>query len=318
MGHGSSMTGLNVTIRQMRTLIAIDEQGTIVGASGVLGLTAPALTLQLRQLEDEAGTPLFDRTPRGMRATTAGKVFIAAARDIEARLATLESEVDAITGVRRGALAVGVVSTAEYFARPLIAAFMREFPDLTVELIAGKRADTVARLKAYEVDVMLTARPPRGLPARAKAFATYELIAVASPGNPILGQGNVAKESLASEHLIVRERGSGPRVSLDRFLGGDLDKLAIPYTEMDSNAAVTEAVVEDLGIAIVAGHTVADQLASGHLAMVDVEGLPIEQRWFSVTRSDKAMTPALARFQQFLVEHGPEYIRLHDGRHPHD
>ena len=107
----------NVTLRQLRALIAIKTHGKIISAAKAVGLTAPAVTLQLRQLEEDAGIALFDRTAHGMRPTAAGLAFIDAAEAIVEQAAAFSmSELDAIRGVKKGTLTIGMVSTAEYFA----------------------------------------------------------------------------------------------------------------------------------------------------------------------------------------------------------
>ena len=103
--------------------------------------------MQLKQLEEEAGLALFDRTPQGMRPTDAGLAMIEAAQAIEERLRVLRDEIDAIRGARRGSLVVGAVSTAKYFAPQMFAGFMRELPDVDMKLFVGNRAQTVASLR---------------------------------------------------------------------------------------------------------------------------------------------------------------------------
>src|SRR4051812_41726490 len=104
----------NLTLRQLRSIAAIHRHGKIVMAAVELGLTPPAVSLQLQQIERETGLTLFDRTPDGMRATNAGLAVLNTAQAIEERLRVLADEIDAIKGVRRGSLRLGVVSTAKY------------------------------------------------------------------------------------------------------------------------------------------------------------------------------------------------------------
>ncbi len=118
----------NLTLRHLRATQEIARHGTIVRAANALGLTPSAVTIQLKQIEEDAGIILFDRTNDGIRPTAAGLAFIDAAQMIEERLRQLDDEVDAIKGVRTGTLALGVVSTAKYFAPNMMATFRKSHP----------------------------------------------------------------------------------------------------------------------------------------------------------------------------------------------
>ena len=182
----------HVTLRQLRALLAIQAQGKITNAAKELGLTAPAITLQLKQLEEDAGVVLFDRTAQGMRPTAAGLAVIEAAQAIEERLRVLRDEIDAIRGARRGSLVVGAVSTAKYFAPQVVAGFMRDYPEVELKLFVGNRAQTIASLKDHRVDVALMGRPPRDVPVRAAAFGDHPLLIVAAPDHHLVGRRGVS------------------------------------------------------------------------------------------------------------------------------
>lgn len=298
----------NITIRQLRALSAIQAHGKIVNAAKALRLTAPAVTLQLKQLEEEAGMPLFDRTAEGMRPTAAGLAFIDAAQAVEERLRVLADELDAIRGVRKGSLIVGAVSTAKYFAPKLFSGFMKEFPDVDMTLLVGNRAETIANLRNHRVDVALMGRPPRDVPVRATVFGDHPLVVVAAPDHPLVGRRDIARLEIAREHFIVRERGSGTRISFERFLGDIPGRLDDPGTEMDSNETIKQAVMAGLGVAFISAHTVAWEVEAGRLAVLDVAGLPIRRQWFAVSRADRAVSPVMAAFEQFLARKGATFL----------
>ena len=116
------------------------SRGKIIDAARHLGLTAPAVTLQLQHVEEAVGVDLFERASSGLRPTDAGRAFIKAARAVDECLRALSDEIDAIKGVRKGGLVVGAVSTAKYFAPRIIAAFKQAFPDIELKLLVGNRA----------------------------------------------------------------------------------------------------------------------------------------------------------------------------------
>lgn len=309
---------LNVTIRQMQTLLTIHAKGRIVSAARTIGLTSPAVTLQLKQVEDEIGVPLFDRTAEGMRATAAGEVFLEAAREILDRMERLEGELDAVRGARMGTLNVGFVSTAHYLIPQLTEAFAQEHPEITVSLTLGNRQETIARLKSHEVDVIMTSRPPRDISVRAVPFAQYQLIVVASPTHPLAETHRIPRTELANETFIVREAETGPRQALDGWISTLKNDAPAHFIEMMSNEDVSRAVIANLGIAFVATHTVVDHLRSGALVALDIEGLPLNRQWFAVTRSDRNLSPAMSRFQDFLMRKGTGFLRTEDAIYTRD
>lgn len=306
----------NLTLRQFRAVQAIVVHGKIVNAAKALGLSAPAVTIQLRQVEEELGIALFDRTTDGMRPTAAGLAVVDTVQAIEERLRLLEDQIDAIKGVRTGSLTLGVVSTAKYFAPRLMAAFMKEYPDIEMRLLIGNRAETIANLRNHDVDIALMGRPARDVPVRASAFGDHPLVIIAAPEHPLARARDISKEQIARESFLIRKSGSGTRISLEIFLSeipGRLDDLGL---EMDSNETIKQAVMAGLGIAFISAHTVAWEVEAGRLVILDVAGMPIRRQWFAVTRADSAISPAMATFHDFLMRKGAMYLPLFGKLYP--
>jgi DNA-binding transcriptional LysR family regulator len=296
------------SLRQLQIVAAIHRGGKIVNASKQLGLTQPAISLQLQEAEARAGTALFDRTRAGMRPTAAGRAVIDAALAIEERLRILSDEVAAIASGRKGHLRLGVVSTAKYFAPAMIAAFMREFPDAEISLFVGNRTETIAGLRDRQVDASLMGRPPHEFPVRATHFGEHPYVVVAAPGNPLARVKGISRARVGRETFLIREAGSGTRIALDGYLGelpGRLDDTGI---EMGSNETIKQAVMAGLGIALISAHTIALEVELGRMVVLDVEGMPIRGEWFLVSRADHVLTPAMAAFQNFLVSRGGSFL----------
>ena len=300
----------NLSLKQLKAIQAIAGSRKIVNAAKMLGLTPPAVTIQLRQVEEDLGLALFDRTQEGMRLTAAGRTVVDAAQSIEERLRLLEDEIDAIKGVRAGSLRLGVVSTAKYFAPRLMAAFMKEHPGIDVRLLIGNRAETIASLRNHDVDVALMGRPAKDVPLRAAAFGDHPLVIVAAPDHPLSRVRDIPKERIAEENFLIREPGSGTRISLEIFfsdLPGRIDDLGV---EMGSNETIKQAVMAGLGVAFISAHTIALEVEAGRLVILDVVGMPIRRQWFVVMRSDRAISPAMAAFNDFLMRKGAMYLPL--------
>ncbi len=139
---------------------------------------------------------------------------------------------------------------------------------------------------------------------------------VAAPDHPLAEKRGITKEEIAREHFLIRERGSGTRISLEIFLSeipGKLDDLG---TEMASNETIKQAVMAGLGVAFISAHTIAMELEYGKLTMLDVIGMPIRRQWFSVMRTDRTLSPAMAAFQDFLRRRGAQCLPFFNRLYP--
>jgi DNA-binding transcriptional LysR family regulator len=298
----------NTTLRQLRSLQAIHTCGKISSAAKELGLTAPAVTLQLKQLEEDVGLTLFDRTPDGMRPTAAGLAVLEAARAVDERLRMLTDEIDAISGRKIGNLKLGVVSTAKYFAPRLMAAFQGQHSGIQVDLRVGNRAKTIDALRRHDLDIVLMGRPPREVPVRSLVFGDHPFVIIAPAGHPLAAKRGIAKAEIATERFLIREPGSGTRISLEIFFADLPEKLEDLGTEMGSNETIKQAVMAGLGIAFISAHTIEQELQLRRLVILDVRGMPIMRQWFSVSRLDRSLSPAMQAFNDFLTQDGSRYL----------
>ncbi len=300
----------SVTLRQLRAVKAIHETGKIIKAANRLGLTGPAVTIQLQQLEEELGVTLFDRLPEGLRPTAAGRAVIDAAEAIDERLRILDDEVESIAKGRRGTLKLGVVSTAKYFAPRLMAGFSRKFPDIQLDLKIGNREEIIRSLGDHRFDIALMGRPPRDLPVNSLIFGDHPLVIIAPADHPLAHRRDISKEDIAREDFLIREAGSGTRISLEIFFADVPSKLENLGSEMASNETIKQAVMAGMGIGFISAHTVEMELDFQKLVILDVVGTPIRRDWFSVWRNDRVFTPAMQIFNSFLREEGARYLPL--------
>ena len=297
-----------ITLRQLRSVQAVNRLGTIAAAARVLGLTAPAITLQIKQMEEEFGLPLFDRTSDGMRIKEAGACVLAAANAIEHALRDMRDEIDALKGLQRGRVRLGVVSTAKYFAPSILAAFGAEHPGIDIELEVGNKSRIAEDLRTMALDIALMGTPPRDLPVQARVFGDHPLVVVAAPGHPLAARHSLTLQDLAGHRMLVRERGSGTRRSLELFVRDMPELLDDRLLELDSNETIKQSVMAGLGIAFLSAHTVALEVELGRLVILNVAGTPIRRQWFAVTRADRVPTPAESAFWDFLMRRAARFL----------
>jgi DNA-binding transcriptional LysR family regulator len=299
---------LNISLRQIRTLLAIHKHGKISVAARALGLTSPAVTLQLQQMEQELGCQLFLRTKTGAQPTEIGEIAIETAHRISGELTSLEETVQAHKGMAAGAIHLGVVSTGKYFAPRIIAAFINEHPGISMTLVAANRTEIIRKLHDHEIDVALMGRPPTDFKVSATLFGDHPLVFIANPDHALVGEIDITREQLAEQKFIVREKGSGTRSSFEFFMSDALTGLTSTPTEMDSNETIKQAVIAGLGIAFISGHTIEQESQSGKIAILDVVETPIRRQWFSIRHASRTATPALRALDDFLRLHGPRLL----------
>lgn len=294
----------NLTLKQLRAAATIARCGTITRAAAELHVTPAALTARLKQLEDALGLSLFDRTSSGLLPTEAGRTMLAAADEVEAVIKRYVEQVDVLKGVRGGRFAVGVVSTAKYFAPRAVAAFARQYPGIDVHLVVGNRDETLHALREYEVDLAIMGRPNTDFPTEHEVFGEHPMVIAAAPDHPLAGRRRVALSQLATERFLVRELGSGSRAVYELLadrISTERPRIAM---EIDSNETIKQAVMAGLGIALISAHTIEAELRDGRLCMLRVQGLPIRRQWLLVRRADHSLGPGAQSFWSFMLREG--------------
>jgi len=297
----------DITMKQLRALSYAVQTGTVSGAAKILHVTPPAVSLQLKQFEELVGLALLERNPDGLKPTPAGLEILNATKSIELLLSNCSDSLDAIKGMTKGTVRVGVISTAKYFAPRALAAFKKLHPVIEMNLQVGNRTETVAALEAFEFDFAIMGRPPKQFEVERAEIGPHPHILIAPPKHPLAGKKNLKPQSLLSEEFLLREEGSGTRALTEDLLlqaGAPLST----GMEMGSNETIKQAVMAGLGIALISAHTVSVELEEGRLSWLDVEGFPIERNWQVIRRSQKRLMPAGRALWDFMIANGKEFL----------
>ncbi len=297
----------DVTLKQLRVLAAIARAGRITSAANELGVTPPAVTLQLQLLEQSAGVPLFNRTKHGLRPTDAGGYMLGIQARIEAALSECSESLRIMKGLGSGKVSVGVVSTAKYFAPRMLAAFAEAHPQIEVRLVVGNREDTIAALAQLDLDIAVMGRPPESIEVEQQIIGDHPHVVIAAPHHRFASRRRIALKALDNEKFLLREAGSGTRTLMERmFAKAEI----VPQIgmELGSNETIKQAVMAGLGIAFISAHTVAAEVESGRLCVLPVEGLPIIRQWYAVRNREKHLLPAGTAMWEFLVSKGSGFL----------
>lgn len=292
---------MNLTLRQLHVFEAVARHLSYTRAARDLHLTQPAVSMQIKQLEEHVGLPLFEQLGKKVYLTEAGKEMYHYARAIALQLDEAEAVFEQLKGVQRGRLEITVASTANYFASRLLAAFNQRYPGVTFSLDVTNRAILLRELADNEKEVAIMGRPPEEADLAAEAFADNPLVVIASPEHPLAAERSIPLKRLESESFVVREQGSGTRTAMERFFQAHGIHLHIPM-EMNNNEAIKQAVQAGLGLGIVSIHTLELEMETARLVILDVEDFPIMRHWYLVHREGKRLTPVAQAFRQFVLQ----------------
>ncbi len=302
----------NLSMRQLRVFLSAARHSSFSKAAAELNLTAPAVSMQIKELESDLDIELFARVGRRVELTTAGEYFLVYVKRVAANLRDAEVMLSKLRGTDAGLLKIGLVSTAKYFLPQLLARLKEEHFGLQIRLEVRNRDQMVELLRDGEIDLAIMGRTPADMDTRIEAFASHPHAFIASPDDPLAREQGISPVVLNQLELISRESGSGTRAIMERFLR---DRGLTPRVsmEMSSNESIKQAVMANLGISFVSLHTVGLEVTHGKLAVLDIDETPIARAWHVVALNRGNPSPSAEAFRYFVLEHGAKML---DEMHP--
>jgi DNA-binding transcriptional LysR family regulator len=298
----------HASFRQLEALLHVARHESVSRAAEVLHLTQPAVSLQIKMLEEAAGTPLTRKVGRGIQLTAAGEVMLEFAERILRLWEEAVDEVAALKGVISGTLRIGAVTTAEHLLPPMLVQFTTERPDVRIKLQVGNRSEIVNLLAKHEIDLAIMGTPPREFRTNAARFARHPMAFIASPNDPLMKKKRVALPDIMEANLLVRERSSGTRNAVEKLFKEAGYPLRIG-SELSSNEAIKRMVAAGLGVAFLSVHACSLEFEAGLVKMLPMEENPVEADWHIMHLVDKPIPKVAAAFQDFVIENGQEVVR---------
>ena len=305
---------MNATFRQLRLFLALAGHGSVTSAARATHVTQPTASMQLKELTHAVGLPLFEVIGRRVHLTSAGQELARSARAMVDEWAGFAQRIDAMKGLTRGQLRVAVVSTAKYFVPRLLGAFCSQYPDVDIALEVLNRDGVVQRLQGNLDDLYIMSMPPHDMDLADQVFMANPLVLVASAGHSLAGRRRkLALAQLAAERFILRERGSGTRMAVDAHFKKCRFKPQVRL-ELGSNEAIKQAVAAGMGVSVLSRHALGNPDAGEGLAVLPVQGFPIDSQWHIVRLQGKRLSPIAQAFQAHLMAHAAHAARL--DQHP--
>jgi len=300
---------MHLTLRQIEVFNAVARLQNYTRAAEELHLSQPAVSMQIRQLENSVGLPLFEQVGKRIHLTDAGRHMYVYGRNMADLLAEADGVFKAIKGVEHGKLSISVATTAGHFVTRLLAAFSKQHKGITISLDITNREALRSQLENNERDLVIMGQPPEGLDVVAEAIMENPLVMIAPADHPLASEKNISLHHFSNEHFVVREQGSGTRSAIERYF----EEHGVHFhtgIEMTSNEAIKQAVEAGLGLGIVSIHTLELELETQRIKILDVEGFPISRQWYILQRKGKRLSPAAKEFKKFVKSEALQSIHL--------
>jgi DNA-binding transcriptional LysR family regulator len=300
---------MNFTLHQLQVFLKVVERDSVTEAAVDLHLTQPAVSSQLKQLQNQVGLPLTEVIGRRIHITDTGREFAELAKEIIQKTEELGERMSSKKGSVSGKLKLTVVSTGKYFVPPILAEFKKSYPDVHISLDVVKRGESETALINHEADFMIA--------TFGNSLTNYESInflpnplVLAAPANPVgfdLPQGKATKTSLQQLPFIFREKGSGTRMRMEEFLREEKIEPEISM-ELVTNEAVKQLILAGFGASFLSIYSMRLELQHDEIKIIQHSKLPLRGEWSLVWLKGKRHTPASEAFVNFLSDHSGSLV----------
>lgn len=297
----------HATLRQLKVFEAVARLLSFSRAAEELHLTQPAVSTQVRKLEEHAGNALFEQFGKKIYLTPAGTELLQISRAIIQQFEAAENAMLQFNGVSGGKLNVGVISAGDYFFPRLLVEFASRHRGVTLNFTVHNREGLMTHIAENLTDLAIMVRPPTDLDTVNQPFAPHPYVIVAAPNHPLVGVPRIPLNRLMREPFVVREKASDTWHSMEEGFGGDLSGINIAM-EIRSTETIKQAVIAGMGVSFVSAHTISQETRAGSLCVLDVQGFPLMLNWYVVHRRSKRLPPVAQAFKDFLLADGPTLI----------
>ncbi|WP_026710683.1 LysR family transcriptional regulator [Flavobacterium filum] len=298
---------MNYTLHQLIIFLKIVETKSITKASEVLHLTQPAVSIQLKKFQDQFDIPLTEVIGRQLYVTDFGKEIAETAEKIVHQVQEINYKTLAYKGQLSGRLKISVVSTGKYVIPYFIADFLKENKAVELELDVTNKAKVIESLQSNEVDFALVSLLPDNLEIDKIDLMENKLYFVGN-NEFIYSNEKNDKSILQDIPIIYREKGSGTRQVMERFL--EHNKLQLTKKmELTSNEAVKQALIAGLGCSIMPLIGIKNELNNGDLHIIPIKGLPLKSTWQLIWMKQKNLSPVAKAFTNYLTIHKNQIIQ---------
>ena len=298
-----------LNLHQLHTFQVVAKHCSYVRAAEELHFSQPAVSAQIRHLENSLGVRLFEQIGRKTHLTQAGEELYIYSKKIFSIIDETMELMETLRSPHHGRLSVGADTTVGSYVIPgLLGKFRQSFPAVEISLEVLNRASLIDALLSNRVDMAIMGAVPDDAPVEIEPFAYNPLVLIAAPNHRLAGRADVPIKELGREHFLLREPGSGTRSSLEAALREAGVDLHISM-QVGNNSAIKQGVAAGLGIALISRVALDMELETNRLVILDVEGFPIIRQWRLIHLKDKYLSPAAHAFKAFMLQNADRRLR---------
>jgi len=285
---------MRFTLRQLQIFVAVAQHESVSRAAESLALSQSAASTALTELERQTDCQLFDRAGKRVSLNALGHQLLPQAMALINQAKAIENLLDGRSGF--GSLAVGATLTiGNYLATLLIGSFMQRHPECRVKLQVQNTANVVQQVAHYELDLGLIEGDCRHPDIEVQPWVQDELVVFCAPGHPLAGRGRASLAELTAEAWILRESGSGTRLTFEQALRPHLAELNVRL-ELEHTEAIKRAVESGLGIGCISRLALRDAFRRGSLVALETPDLDLRRQFYFIWHRQKYQTAAMREF----------------------
>lgn len=290
------------TIHQLTIFRTVARYLSYTRAAEDLYLSQPAVSQQIRTLEQALGVCLFERSGRGIVLTAGGQELLGQAERLFALFGETAKVVQEIQVLKRGSVLLGAtISAGTYLVPPLLGMFHARYPQIHITLIVANYRIVEELLLTYQLDLAVMSTVEQQYFLHTEPFLSYMLVVIAPPAHHLAQRATLTASDVQAETFLLHERETASRRCVEEYFAQE-GVLLQTTLEMSSIDAIKEGVMAGLGIAAIEREAIALEIASGELVILDVQGFPLQLPTYMVHRKKRRLSRAAEAFRQYLLE----------------
>lgn len=301
---------MNLTLHQLRAFHAVAKYQSITKAAVAMNMTQPAVSIQLKNLQEQFSVPLTEIIGKKIHITEFGQELVDASERIFAEMESIETKMLELKGLLGGKIRISSVSTGKYIIPYLMSDFMQIHPHVDISLEVSNRYNVLAHLQENTTDLALMSILPDDLDLESISIAENNWYLACAFDKIDYFKKEIEKENWTKVPMILREKGSGTRTQMEKFFS-ERDIAIESKMELATNEAVKQAVMAGLGVSVLSNFSMTQELKDKRLSIIPYPGLPLKADWRLIWLKQKKHPPAAKAFIRWLGENKTEIFKDH-------